>query len=82
VKSSRKLIWVERSSVRGNGCSECAWVFGASGWPIGDTVEQMLRNFHSQLSKEFASHLCTNHSRTKSAKAKLSLIRPVRNGQS
>jgi hypothetical protein len=42
----------------------------------------MLRNFHAQLSKEFASHLCAEHSPTKSAKAKLSLMRPVRNGQS
>jgi hypothetical protein len=45
----------------GWGYSECAWVFNPSGPPIGKTLDQMTRNFHAQLSEEFASHDCAEH---------------------
>ena len=53
--SSRKTVWIKEENVMGWGCSECAWVFNPSGPPIGKTLDQMTRNFHAQLSEEFAS---------------------------
>src|SRR6202795_3162873 len=53
--SSRKTVWIKEERVMGWGCSECAWVFNPSGPPIGKTLDQMTRNFHAQLSEEFAS---------------------------
>src|SRR6202795_3261927 len=62
--SSRKMVWIKREC-NGVGCSECAWVFNPSGPPIGKTLDQMTRNFHAQLSEEFASHDCAEHPRVK-----------------
>ena len=63
-----KLIWTQRTSIEGWGCSECAWVFHPSGRPVGDTFEEMKRNFRKQLAEEFASHACADHARSKAAK--------------
>jgi rubredoxin len=64
---SRKTVWIKEENVMGWGCSECAWVFNPSGPPIGKTLDQMTRNFHAQLSEEFASHDCAEHPRFKRA---------------
>jgi hypothetical protein len=56
LRSTRKLVWVERQHVEG--CSECLWVFNPSGPPVGNSMHEMRRNFEVELSKEFASHAC------------------------
>jgi hypothetical protein len=59
---SRKLIWIEQERFRGFGCSECGWRFKSSGKPTGTTFDEMMRNFELQRDKEFASHVCADHS--------------------
>jgi hypothetical protein len=67
--SARELLWIEEQSVAGWGCSGCSWVFSASGWPTGNTLEDVTRNFQMQLSEEFASHNCSEHPRINAAAA-------------
>jgi hypothetical protein len=45
---NRKLVWIEQPRFRGFGCSECAWVFNASGSPTGNSFDEMMRHFESQ----------------------------------
>jgi rubredoxin len=61
--SARKLVRVEGQSFQGWGCSECSWVFNPSGPPVGQSLDEMTRNFRAQLSNEFASHDCAQHTR-------------------
>ena len=61
--SSRKLVRVEGRRFPGWGCSECFWVFNPSGPPVGQSLDEMTRNFRAQLSNEFASHDCARHTR-------------------
>ena len=65
---NRKLVWIEQQRFRGLGCSECAWVFMASGAPAGNSFDEMMRNLEMQRDKEFARHVCADHPRTESAK--------------
>jgi hypothetical protein len=67
---TRKLVWIELPRFRGFGCSECAWVFSTSSTPAGKSFEEMMQNFESQRDREFASHVCSNHSRTESKRSK------------
>jgi hypothetical protein len=67
---NRKLVWIEQSRFRGFGCSECAWVFNASGAPAGKTFEEMMRNFELQRDQEFTLHVCADHPRAKSRRSK------------
>jgi len=67
---SRKLVWIEQQHFRGFGCSECAWVFNASGAPAGKSFDEMMQNFELKRDREFASHVCTDHPRTKSTRSK------------
>jgi len=60
---TRALVWMDQPRFRGWGCSECAWVFEPPGPPTGDDLNAMMRNFESQRDKEFASHVCIEHSR-------------------
>jgi len=66
MAAGRKLIWIEESRFHGWGCSECAWVFNASDPPTGESFDEMLGNFEEQRDNEFASHVCAEHTRTKS----------------
>jgi hypothetical protein len=58
---SRKLVWSEQQRFRGFACSECAWVFNASGAPTGNSLDEMVWNFESQRDKEFTSHVCADN---------------------
>jgi hypothetical protein len=69
----RKLVWVEENRFRGFACSECSWRFDSSAAPTGKSFDEMMRNFELQRDKEFTSHVCANHPRTKDAK-RLNLI--------
>ena len=46
--SVRKVVWVEGQSVKGWGCSECAWLFHPSGPPTGESLDEMKRNFQER----------------------------------
>jgi hypothetical protein len=61
----RKMIWVKSVNREGWACSECAWAFNPSGPPSGANLDEMKQNFESQREKEFASHVCAQHPRTK-----------------
>jgi rubredoxin len=57
----RKMIWVESARSKGWACSECAWVFNPSDPPRGTSLDEMKQNFERQRDKEFASHVCAQH---------------------
>jgi hypothetical protein len=63
IRMLRRLVWIEEKRFRGFGCSECAWVFNASGSPTGNSFDEMMRNFESQRDAEFSSHVCADHPR-------------------
>jgi rubredoxin len=54
----RELLWIELPSFRGWGCSQCAWIFNATGPPSGETLDAMKRNFEVLRDKQFVSHVC------------------------
>jgi hypothetical protein len=61
--SPRKLVRVEGQNFKGWGCSDCAWRFSPSGPPVGESLDEMKRNFEVQLAEEFASHACARAAR-------------------
>jgi hypothetical protein len=65
----RRLVWIEQKRFRGFGCSECAWVFNASGSPTGNSFDEMMWNFEPQRDTEFSSNVCADHPRNTSAKS-------------
>jgi len=67
---SRKLIWIDQQRFRGFGCSDCAWVFKASGAPAGTSFDEMMQNYELQRDKEFTSHVCADHPGAKSTRSK------------
>jgi hypothetical protein len=60
----RKLVWIENPNYQGYGCSECAWVFTASGPLVGNSIEEMKRRYETQRDEEFATHICAGHPKT------------------
>jgi hypothetical protein len=64
----RRLIWIEKPSFRGSGCSECAWVFKPSGPPTGDSLDEMKKNFERMRDIEFANHSCAAHPKARKAR--------------
>ena len=59
----RKLMWVEDRHFHGWRCSECAWVFNASGPPEGHSLKEMMENYELLRDKGFAAHVCAKHPR-------------------
>jgi hypothetical protein len=59
-------ISIERSQTWA--CSDCAWTFNPSGPPRGNSLEEMKQNYERQRDKEYASHVCAEHPRAKSAR--------------
>jgi len=68
----RELIWAKTNDFQGWACSQCAWVFNPSAPPVGDTLEEMKRNYEKHRDQEFVSHVCAAHPTTKTLKANLS----------
>jgi rubredoxin len=64
----RKMVWVKSVRSESWACSECTWAFNPSGPPQGATLDAMKENFELHRDKEFASHVCAAHPRTKSQK--------------
>jgi len=61
----RKMIWIETAHSAGWACSECVWAFNPWGPPRGASLDEMKQNFELQRDKEFVSHVCARHPRTK-----------------
>jgi hypothetical protein len=61
VTTLRKLIWIEEEHFHGWRCSECGWVFNASGPPSGHSLNEMMENYARLRDKEFAAHICAEH---------------------
>jgi hypothetical protein len=61
----RTLVWVETQNFQGWACTECAWVFKASGAPMGNSLEEMKQNYEQRRNKEFTSHVCAQHPKAK-----------------
>jgi len=60
----RRLIWIDEPRFLGWGCSECAWLFNPSGPPLGDSLEEMTRQYERQRTQDFAAHVCAEHRRS------------------
>jgi hypothetical protein len=65
----RNLIWIEKPRFKGCGCSECAWMFKPSGPLAGDSLYEMKKIYERRRDKEFASHVCAEHPKSKKARA-------------
>jgi hypothetical protein len=65
----RTLIWIEGPRFQGFGCSECAWTFNPSGPPAGNSLQEMKKYYERRRDKEFAIHICAEHTKIKKAKA-------------
>jgi hypothetical protein len=52
----RQLVWVVTPNFKGFGCSVCNWMFNPSGEPVGESLEEMKRNFELEFDKQFAAH--------------------------
>jgi hypothetical protein len=69
VDALRTLIWIVEPWFQGFGCSECAWVFNPSGPPVGNSLQEMKEYYEQRRDKEFAIHICAEHTKAKKAKA-------------
>lgn len=67
VATLRMLIWIEERHFHGWRCSECAWVFNASGPPSGRSLSEMIENYKRLRDEEFAAHVCGQHPGTSQA---------------
>jgi hypothetical protein len=63
----RTMIWLQSPSRESWGCSECVWSFHPSGPPLGDSLDEMKRNYERQRDREFAGHVCAQHPRPKAS---------------
>jgi hypothetical protein len=60
---AREMVWAERERFEGWACSNCAWIFEASG-PLGDgSFEEMKQRYEVERDKAFRSHVCAEHPR-------------------
>jgi hypothetical protein len=63
----RQIVWMKTARMMAWACSECAWTFSPSGPPRGSSLEEMKQNYERQRDSEYASHVCADHPRAKSA---------------
>jgi hypothetical protein len=68
VATRRALIWIEDGYFSAWRCSKCEWAFNASWPPAGKTLSEMMGNYERLRDKEFADHVCADHSRAKTTK--------------
>jgi hypothetical protein len=58
---SRTLVWIKTQNAQGYGCSQCAWVFHPAGALVGESLDEMKRDYEVQRDKEFAAHVCVKY---------------------
>jgi hypothetical protein len=61
----RSLDWIESQNFQGFGCSECNWKFKPSGPLTGASLDEMKKHYETLRDKEFATHFCAKHPRSK-----------------
>ena len=61
----RKMIWISSAERESWGCSECSWSFHPSGPPLGDSLDDMKKNYERQRDKEFDTHICGEQPKTR-----------------
>src|ERR1019366_2368109 len=61
---SRKMIWIKNQQMETWACFACGWTFRSSGPPLGNSLDEMIRNFELRRDKEYASHVCTECPKT------------------
>jgi len=64
---SRQKVWTKTPQFEGWACTACAWVFRPSGPPLGNSLDEMMLNYELQRDKEYACHVCAEHSIARSA---------------
>ena len=63
----RQMVWIKTPRMEAWALFGCAWAFSPSGPPLGNSLDEMMLNYELQRDKEYASHVCAEHSRAKSA---------------
>jgi hypothetical protein len=58
---SRSLVWLGEQKFQGFGCSACNWRFEPSGAVVGNSLDEMKRNYETERDKAFAAHICSKH---------------------
>jgi hypothetical protein len=53
-----KLVWIEKQSFQGFGCSGCNWMFKPSSALLDESLDRMKEKYAAQRDKEFAAHVC------------------------
>ena len=56
--SQRRMVWIKTPRMEAWACCACAWAFQPSGPPVGDSLEEMMRNYELHRDAEYASHIC------------------------
>jgi hypothetical protein len=64
----RHMVWIKTEHMEAWVCSECAWTFNPSDPPRGRDLDEMKENYEIQRNKDFASHVCAEHPRARSAR--------------
>jgi len=64
----RAGVWIQNHNFQGFDCSECDWRFKPSGTLVGESLDEMKRQFEAQLDKEFAAHVCAEAPKRPSSK--------------
>jgi hypothetical protein len=64
----QRLVWIDEKRLRGFGCSACGWVFEPSDSPTGNSFNEVMLNLELQRDREFSSHVCAGHPRSRGAK--------------
>jgi hypothetical protein len=55
---TRRIVWVRTPRMEAYTCFACAWAFRPSGPPLGDSLDEMMRNYEIQRDQEFVAHVC------------------------
>lgn len=67
TRVSRRMVWAKTARMEAWACFTCTWAFIPSGPPLGNSLDEMMLNYELQRDKEYACHVCAEHSRAKSA---------------
>jgi len=60
---TRRMVWVRTPRMEAYTCFACAWAFRPSGPPLGDSLDEMMRNYEIQRDQEFVAHVCAHNRR-------------------
>ena len=74
---SRKMVWIKTRQMEAWTCFACAWAFRPSGPPLGNSLDEMMQMYELQRDKEYASHVCAEHPRARSASVYSGFSRPI-----